>query len=265
MISFCSLFSGSSGNASILRTDEGAVLVDCGMSGKQILQALESVHISPLEIKALLITHEHSDHVKGAGIISRKLGIPIYATEGTWEGMAGALGNIPLSHRVAITPGESFFLPGMEVAPFTIPHDANEPVGYRFYLPGHSVAVATDMGYFSDTARKALLGAEVVLLESNHDPDMVRQNPRYPNSLKNRILGRKGHLSNESGAAAAADLVRNGTRHVLLGHLSPENNTPEMAYTATHFALTQTGARVGRDVTLYVAGRLNPSYLYTIP
>jgi len=138
-------------------------------------------------------------------------------------------------------------------------------VGYRFYLPGHSVAVATDMGYFSDTVRNALLGAEVVLLESNHDPDMLRQNPHYPASLKTRILGRKGHLSNENGAAAAVQLVQNGTRHVLLGHLSPENNTPDMAYTTTHYALTRMGARVGRDVTLYVAGRLNPSYLYTIP
>ena len=265
MITFCTLFSGSSGNASVLLTDEGAVLVDCGMSGKQIFQALDAVHISPADIKALLITHEHSDHVKGAGILSRKLDIPIYATEGTWAGMEAAVGSLPGSHRVMITPGESFFLPGMEIAPFAIPHDANEPVGYRFYLPGHSVAIATDLGYFSDTVRDAVTGAELVLLESNHDPDMLKENPRYPQRLKSRILGRKGHLSNQMGAEAAAQLVRTGTQHILLGHLSPENNTPEMAYASTHFALTQMGARVGRDVSLFVAGRLNPSYLYTIP
>ena len=205
MFSFCTLFSGSSGNAAVLRTEGGALLIDCGMSGRQVLSALQTAQIDPAELRAVLVTHEHSDHVKGVGVISRKLNLPVYATAGTWEGMAGAVGELPAAHRVLVEPGESFFmLDGLEVNPFSIPHDANEPVGYRIYLPGgSSIAVATDLGFFSETVRDAVLGAEVVLLESNHDPEMLKQNPHYPAALKSRILGRKGHPSNGSSASAA--------------------------------------------------------------
>ena len=264
MTIFCSLFSGSSGNAAVLRTDRGAVLIDCGMSGRQVLQAMGSVGLDPAELCALLVTHEHSDHVRGVGVLSRKLGLPVYATEGTWQGMESCLGDLPGERRIVITPGESFFLNELEIAPFAIPHDANEPVGYRIYLPGRSVAVATDLGYFSQTVRDAVMGADLVLLESNHDPDMLRQNPHYPSSLKRRILGKTGHLSNDSGADAAVELARGGTRHLLLGHLSQENNTPDMAFRTTCGALEGQGATVGEDVTLHVAGRSSASYLYTI-
>lgn len=264
MTTFCSLFSGSSGNAAVLRTDHGAVLIDCGMSGKQVLGAMASAGLDPSELRGILVTHEHSDHVRGVGIMSRKLRLPIYATEGTWQGMEASVGSVPLECRVAITPGESFFINDMEIAPFTIPHDANEPVGYRIYLPGLSVAVATDMGYFSQTVKDAIEGAELVLLESNHDPELLKQNPHYPAALKSRILGRKGHLSNESGANAAVELAKSGAKHLLLGHLSRENNTPEMAYNATRDALINAGAELNGDVSLHVAARDRVSYLYTI-
>ena len=265
MFSFCTLFSGSSGNAAVLRTEGGALLIDCGMSGRQVLSALQTARIDPAELRAVLVTHEHSDHVKGVGVISRKLNLPVYATAGTWEGMAGAVGELPAAHRV-VEPGESFFmLDGLEVNPFSIPHDANEPVGYRIYLPGgSSIAVATDLGFFSETVRDAVLGAEVVLLESNHDPEMLKQNPHYPAALKSRILGRKGHLSNDSGASAAVELLNAGARHLLLGHLSSENNTPEMAFQTSKAALENEGARVGSDVTLHVASRFQPSVIYTL-
>ena len=256
LITFCTLFSGSSGNASVLRTESGALLIDCGMSGKQVLAALQAAHIAPAELRAVLVTHEHSDHVKGVGVISRKLNLPVYATAGTWEGMSGAVGEISAAHQV---------LDGLEVTPFSTPHDANEPVGYRIYLPGgSSIAVATDLGYFSETVRDAVLGANVVLLESNHDPDLLKQNPHYPSALKSRILGRKGHLSNASGASAAVELLNAGARHLLLGHLSSENNTPEMAFQTSKAALENEGARVGSDVTLHVASRYQPSVVYTI-
>ena len=128
----------------------------------------------------------------------------------------------------------------------------------------HSVAVATDLGYFSQDVRDAITGADLVLLESNHDPDLLRQNPHYPQRLKTRILGKKGHLSNQSGAQAAVCLAKSGTRHLLLGHLSSENNTPDLAYRTTHAALTDAGAQVGADVTLHVAARYRASYLYTM-
>ena len=261
---FCSLFSGSSGNAVYLATDRGGLLIDCGMSGKQTLDALALAGLDPASIHAILITHEHSDHIKGAGVVSRKLGVPIYATEGTWEGMAVSVGDIPSRNRVAITAGESFFLDDLEVAPFSIPHDANDPVGYRFFAGRHSVAVATDLGYFSQTVCDAVSGADIVLLESNHDPELLQKNPHYPLVLKKRILGRKGHLSNDAGAEAAVRLVQCGTRHLLLGHLSSENNTPDMAYRTAHQALTGAGVEVGREVTLHVAGRFQASFLYRV-
>lgn len=263
-LTFCTLFSGSSGNAVFLGTEEGGLLVDCGMSYKQIMQAMECASLDPGSLKALLITHEHSDHVKGAGVVSRKLGVPIYATEGTWSGMERSLGAVPSRDRIVITAGESFFVNGMEVAPFSIPHDANDPVGYRFYMRRHSVAVATDLGYFSQDVADAVSGAEIVLLESNHDPDLLKQNPHYPSYLKTRILGKKGHLSNEAGAHAAVSLAECGTKHLLLGHLSSENNTPDMAYRVTHAALTDAGAQVGRDITLHVAARYQASFLYQL-
>ena len=265
MITFCTLFSGSSGNAAYLETDAGAILIDCGMSCKQVLDSLIKAQLEPSRLRAVVVTHEHSDHIRGIGPLTRKLGITVCATEGTWAGMEHTVGAIPAHQRMRIDPGESFFLCGMEVASFAIPHDANEPVGYRFFLPNASIAVATDLGHFAPGVQAAVEGAELVLLESNHDPDMLRQNPHYPNSLKNRILGKKGHLSNESGAQAAVQLAAKGTKHFLLGHLSSENNDPDLAYRTTYRALAQTGAQIGRDVTLHVAGRYQTGYLYRMP
>ena len=261
---FCTLFSGSSGNCAYLATERGGLLIDCGMSGKQTLGALQAAGLDIASIRGILITHEHSDHIKGAGVVSRKLDIPIYASEGTWEGMYRTIGELPNNHRLIIREDESFFLNDIEVLPFHIPHDANEPTGFRFFTGQHSVAVATDLGHFSKFVFQAIEGADIVLLESNHDPEMLRNNPVYPQRLKTRILGRKGHLSNEAGAEAAVKLLNSGTRHLLLGHLSKENNTPDIAYQAVSCALTETGAVIGEDVSLHVANRSQAGYLYRI-
>ena len=261
---FCTLFSGSSGNCAYLSTEHGGLLIDCGMSGKQTIEALEKAKLDISAIHALLVTHEHSDHSKGIGVISRRLNIPVYATEGTWEGMNRAIGDIPRNHRMTIHADESFFLDDIEAVPFHIPHDANEPTGFRFFTGGHSVAVATDLGHFSKFVFQAIESADIVLLESNHDPEMLQRNPHYPAHLKARILGRKGHLSNSSSAQAAVKLLHSGTKHILLGHLSQENNTPKIAEDSVAAALIETGAILGEDVTLHVADRFQAGYLYRI-
>ena len=263
-LTFCTLFSGSSGNAVYLGSDEGALLIDCGMSGRQVLDAMAAAGLNPAALRGLLITHEHSDHVRGAGVLSRKLGLPIYATAGTWNGMERAVGPLESRNQVVLTAGESFFICGMEAASFSIPHDANDPVGYRFFVRGHSVAVATDLGFFSREVEDAVSGAEIVLLESNHDPELLAHNPHYPARLKSRILGKKGHLSNEAGASAAVKLAEAGARHLLLGHLSQENNTPDMAYRTAHAALTDAGVQVGGDISLNVAARQRTSFIYRL-
>lgn len=264
ILRFCTLFSGSSGNAVYLSTERGGLLIDCGMSGKQTLEAIARAGLSADAIHAILITHEHSDHIRGVGVVSRKLGVPVYATAGTWEGMAASVGELPARSRVTITAGESFFLDDIEAVPFSIPHDANDPVGYRLFAGRHSVAVATDLGFFSQGVCDAVSGAEIVLLESNHDPELLRRNPHYPAQLKTRILGKKGHLSNDAGAEAAVRLAQCGTRHLLLGHLSAENNTPDIAFRTAHTALTGAGADVGHEVTLHVAARFQASMLYSV-
>ena len=261
---FCTLFSGSSGNCAYLSTDRGGLLIDCGMSGKQTLEALEKAKLDVSSIHALLVTHEHSDHMKGAGVIARKLHIPVYASEGTWEGMGRAVGELPRHHRMTVRADESFFIDDIEALPFHIPHDANEPTGFRFFTGGHSVAVATDLGHFSKFVFQAIESADIVLLESNHDPEMLRHNTSYPERLKTRILGRKGHLSNDAGAQAAVKLLESGTKHLLLGHLSQENNTPDLAYQVVSAALTEAGAIIGEDVSLHVAGRCHAGQLYRI-
>ena len=209
------------------------------MSGKQTLDALEQAKLDISSIRALVITHEHTDHMKGAGVVSRKLNIPVYATEGTWEGMHRAVGEVPRHHRMIIRADESFFLDDIEAVPFHIPHDANEPTGFRFYIGRHSVAVATDLGHFSKFVLQAIEGADIVLLESNHDPDMLMNNPSYPQRLKTRILGRKGHLSNEAGAEAAVQLLEQR-------HQAPAAGAPEQGKQHARSGLPDRIRRAGR-------------------
>lgn len=264
MLTFCNLYSGSGGNATYIGTEKDAVLVDCGMSGKMIEQALAAARLDPARIRAILITHEHSDHIKGVGVLSRRWGVPVAATPATLAAMEKCLEGVPDARRLALDAGESFFVGSLECVSFAAPHDAAGPVGYRVFSRDGSAACATDMGYFSAEAEAALCGANVVLLESNHDPDLLQANPNYPASLKTRILGRKGHLSNEAGAAAAVKLLASGTQHLLLGHLSRENNRPRLAYTTAGEALAKTGAREGEDFTLHVASQDGPVRVYQI-
>lgn len=252
MLKLYSIISGSSGNCSLVTDGKTNILLDCGMSGKRALEALQTLYVPQNMLSAIVVTHEHIDHTKGVGILSRKLSLPVYATEGTH--MHTNMGKIDdnLIHEVSVDVPLS--IGSIEITPFSIPHDAKEPCGYIFSDGKEKIAVATDIGVMSDRILSRLSGCQSVLLESNHDIDMLRFGD-YPYALKQRILSDVGHLSNKAAAAAALELVKNGTKHILLGHLSEKNNTPDIAQMVTYCHLAENGVDVGGDVTLQVAER----------
>ena len=254
-LTFCPLFSGSSGNALFIGAGDTRILIDAGMPGKAIEGALREIGILPETLSGIAVTHEHSDHVKGVGIISRKYHVPVYANERTWNAMARAVGQIAPRNLRIVEDEEDFYIGDLALYPFSIPHDAADPVGYRVFYGGRSVAAATDMGYVKKSVLKTLAGTDVLLLESNHDPDLLMQNPHYSLYLKQRILGNHGHLSNADSAEALLALYETGVRQVLLGHLSGENNTPELALSTAVERLKRAGVRLNEEIGLGVAWR----------
>ena len=260
---FSPLFSGSSGNATYVGCDDAHILVDAGLSGSRVCQELERVGLDPARLDAILVTHEHADHIKGIGILSRKYDLPVYATEGTWAGMDGKLGAIAPKNRVVFEPGQDFFLGSIDVTPFGTPHDAAQSVGYTFRLDGAKLAIATDLGCVREGWLNHVLGADAVLLESNYDPDMLRAG-RYPYELKKRILSRRGHLSNDDAGQVAVELARSGTRQIILSHLSKENNFPELAMRSCELAFRQAGLVPQEDALLYVANRDGNTGMFSI-
>lgn len=248
------LFSGSSGNAVLVEGRGSALLVDAGVSGKRIVTALEENRKSPSMIDGILITHEHIDHIKSVGILSRRYHIPIYANAATWEAMLPTVGEIAPSLCRILEPGEEITFGDMAVTSFSIPHDAVSPVGYNFFSENKKLTVATDIGKMSDKLFVSLSGSEQILLESNYDIVML-QKGSYPYPLKQRILGDTGHLSNKEAAAVCARLASLGTKHIILGHLSKENNTPALAYDISKMHIENCGLRVGEDIKLSIAPR----------
>ncbi len=261
---FCPLYSGSSGNALFCQYGETRLLIDAGKSGKTIEDALTSIGTDIRSISGVLITHEHSDHISGAGVLARKYHLPLYATRETWWAMKDKIGKIPPDTVREIEAGKDFWLGDIGVVPFSIPHDAADPVGFRLYGGNLSISTATDLGVFSEDVYDHIAGSTLVLLESNHDPDMLRANPKYNAALKARILGDHGHLSNEACSAALLRLIYTGTGSVILGHLSGENNTPTLARRVSSDALAREGIRPGEDVGLQVALRDEVGSVYIL-
>jgi len=261
---FCPLFSGSSGNALFLQYGDTRLLIDVGKSGSAVARALSDIGVPPETISAVLITHEHIDHISGAGVFARRYHLPLIANTGTWRAMEDKVGRIPPELRREFPSGRDFFVGDIGVSPFSIPHDAADPVGYRLWGGNLSVATATDLGHFSRDVFDRLRGSDLILLESNHDPDLLRSNPHYSAALKRRILGDRGHLSNEACADALLRLSAAGTRHFILGHLSGENNNPTLARRISVGALQREGMVPGRDVMLDVALRDTVGRVYTL-
>lgn len=254
MIKFCSLYSGSSGNSIFVGVGSTKLLIDAGMSAKRIIEALASIGENPCELGAILITHEHIDHVRGAGILSRKLNIPVFANRNTWNAMSSMLGTVSSENIAHFITGERFGIGEITIDTFPIPHDAIEPVGYNFFAEGKKVTVATDIGHINLDLLSRLEASDLLLLESNHDVEMLRIGP-YPWHLKKRIAGDHGHLSNETAGKVIAYMAEKGTKRFLLGHLSRENNFPELAYQTVCNALSEKQMCVGTDVLLDVVLR----------
>ncbi|QTE69761.1 MBL fold metallo-hydrolase [Clostridiales bacterium] len=261
---FCPLYSGSSGNALFVQYGNTRLLVDAGKPGKAIADALAKIGVGMETISGVLITHEHSDHIAGAGVLARRYHLPMYATAGTWQGIGSKIGEIPPGLTRVIGTDREFYLGDIGVSPFSIPHDAADPVGFRLWGGNLSISTATDLGHFSADVYRRIAGSDLVLLESNHDPDMLRANPKYAPALKKRILGDYGHLSNEACASALLKLIAGGTGTVILGHLSGENNTPGLARRVSEKTLAQEGIRPGTDVQLQIALRDETGEVYCI-
>ena len=258
---YCPLYSGSSGNAALLSTGRISLLVDAGLTGKAIVAGLKEARCLPESLSGILITHEHSDHIKGAGVLSRKYDLPIYANAPTWEAMERQIGAVaPRNVRIFET-GHEFILGDIAIMPYSIPHDAAEPVGYSFFHRGCKVSQMTDLGHITAEVLQNVAESDLLLLESNHDVDMLRAGP-YPYALKQRILSGKGHLSNDTAGEACVRLMRLGVRRFILGHLSGENNLEPLAYSTVAQAIADAGARIGADADLYLAHRDRPTAVF---
>ena len=244
------LFSGSSGNCTLLESGDTKILIDAGLACKTICEALAVCGVDPATLSAILITHEHSDHIKGAGILSRKFGLPIYANEGTWDGMESKLGIIDESLCRTFDTDKSFCIDNIDITPFSIPHDTNDPVAFSFIAEGKKVSIATDIGHVTKRIEKQLSGSDLLLMEANHDVDMLIHGS-YPKELQSRILSNHGHLSNEKCGETLCRLYKTGVKRSILGHLSRENNTEKLAVETVSSMLAESG--IGRDYMLKVA------------
>lgn len=262
----CSIASGSSGNCVYIGTETTHLLVDAGISGKKTVEGLNNLGITGNDLDGILITHEHADHINGLGVMCRKFGLPVYGTRGTISAIKrmGALGKIDDSLFHVINADEKFILKDITVNPMKISHDAAEPVAYRFQYGSKRMAVATDLGIYDDYTVECLKGMDVLLLEANHDINMLQVGP-YPYYLKQRILGSRGHLSNELSGKLLSCIMHDKLKSVILGHLSKENNLAELAYETVRLEISLAdNPYKPEDFPIYVASRSEMSQLVEV-
>ncbi|MCQ5029656.1 MBL fold metallo-hydrolase [Flavonifractor sp. DFI.6.63] len=262
MLELCTLASGSSGNCLLASDGTTHLLIDAGISARRICKSLRALGVEPAGLSGILITHEHSDHIGGLATLTKQLRLPVYASRGT---------ALQLCYRIAfledvIHPFQAagaFSIGSLGITSFPTPHDSADSVGYTLTDGRRKAAVSTDLGHLTPAVSAGIAGAHLLVCEANHDVEWLRCGP-YPYFLKQRILGDRGHLSNEAGAALACAAVEGGAQTVVLAHLSAENNTPVRAYDTVHAALSGRGVAVGRDVTLEVAPRSEPGRRYCV-
>lgn len=260
-IKFCSLSSGSSGNCQYIETRDSKILVDSGFSGKKTKELLNSIDVDPKDLDAILVTHEHIDHVKGVGVLSRRYDIPIYANGETWLGMEARIGKIKEKNIQTFTTEKFFDLRDLTIYPITIFHDAKEPVGYILFYKGVKISIITDTGFISKDIIEKIKDSNLYFLESNHDEFMLKEG-LYPWHLKRRILSSQGHLSNEDAGNTLSQILKGEGEKVVLGHLSQDNNVPELAMTTVTDILTDKGLNVEKDIDLGLSFRDRTTCVY---
>lgn len=248
-VSVCVLASGSRGNATYISDGRSAILIDAGLSGVEIQRRMDAKGLDPNSLDAILVSHEHTDHIKGVGVLSRRFGLTVYINDGTRQASGRTLGKLPGVQP--FTCGHSFPIGGLTVHPFSISHDAEDPAGFTIACNHTKVGVATDLGIATGVVKTRLKSCDILVLEANHDAQMLIDGP-YPWHLKQRIRGRSGHLSNEDAALLLESLQHDRLAHVILAHLSEENNTPQKARYAVKNVLN--GARVQLHVASQAAG-----------
>ena len=262
MLEFCSLYSGSSGNCLYVCSDNTKILIDCGTSCKKICEGLASINSSIEDIDAILVTHEHSDHVQGLGLVSKKFNIPVYANLETWNAMEKQKEKIDEKNVNIFVNDNDFSLNELTIHPFSTPHDAANPCGFNIHNGKRKLSIATDLGHMDDEIFKQLQNSSFVLLESNYEPEMLNAS-RYPFHLKQRIKGPFGHLSNETAGKTIAALMKKDLKEVMLGHLSKENNVPELAYQTVVEELMRNNSDIN-TIRLSVASRNTPGKIITV-
>jgi len=229
MLNFCSLYSGSSGNSHLVESENTKILIDSGVSCKKIESALNDININPSSLDAILVTHEHSDHVQSLGTLSRKFDLPVFVNQETLDAMPVQKDKILEKNIKLFKNSDKFEIGDLKINPFSIPHDAANPCGFSIYKDDKKISIATDIGEMTNEVLKNLEESLFVLLEANYDPEILKASP-YPFSLKKRIAGKLGHLPNETAGKTISHLLKSGLKSALLGHLSKESNFPELAY-----------------------------------
>lgn len=262
----CSIASGSSGNCIYVGSDTTHLLVDVGISGKRIESGLNRLELSGRDVDGIMITHEHSDHIQGLGIMARRYHIPIYATEGTIAALKrmSSIGNIPEELFHPVSADQRYTIKDLVVHPMAISHDAADPVAYRIYYGREKISICTDIGFYNDYTVECLKDSDAILIEANHDVNMLQVGP-YPYPLKQRILGNRGHLSNENCGKLLSGVLHDRLQHIFLGHLSKENNLPDLAYETVRLELTMgDNPYKAEDFDLQVASREEMSRVVTL-
>jgi phosphoribosyl 1,2-cyclic phosphodiesterase len=259
-LSFTVLGSGSSGNTTLVSDGATHILVDAGLIGRETVKRLREYGLEPEKIAAILISHEHGDHCRGVAPFVKKLHIPVFMTEGALKNSALTLDSG--KHR-CIEPGECFDVNGIAVTCFSVPHDATDPLGFLLEKDGIKICIALDLGYLSNLVLERLRGCDGIVLESNHDVQMLKVGP-YPWALKQRVMSRRGHLSNDSVAQYLANDFDGKARHLVLAHLSKKNNLPELALISAQRALEERSGLLSRQTKLELAhaDKIGRTYRY---